>query len=1142
MMSLLCKVGLIRVAWMMAGTVAGFVPALATAQEAPQRQTVNRESASQRGYYRWASIHDQTVVFNCEADLWSVPVSGGVARRLTSHPGNELFARISPDGSLIAFTGEYQGNGDVYVMPIGGGEPRRLTYRPERDEVVGWTPDGAHVLYRARTTGRKSEEMLYRVPLDGGQPEMIRIGPVGWLSYSPDGSRMAINQHSWMANWKRYRGGTAPEILVGDPSTAEFTNITRNDAVDQFPMWVGDRIYFVSERGGTANIYSCKADGSDVRQHTSHDELDVRMPQTDGKSIVYTRGADLYILDLATDQVRQIDVVLASDRVRQRPRVENAARTVDGGSLSHDGSRLVVSSRGELWTGSVKPNSRILRLTESSGTRERLPVFSPDGKRIACISDASGEQEVVIYPADGKGEVRTLTTRGKGWLFAPQWSPDSRHILYADLTGELVLVDVENGATRVMASSDAWEITDYAFSPDGKWIAYSRPESTRFNTIHIIDVASGSSTKISGDFTGDFSPAWDPEGKYLFFLSSRHVNPRLDWRDRNFIIDDADRVCCVILSKEGKSPLLPEELRSEPDEKEKADAKPQAAGDDAGADKPGGDEAATKPASAPATSESGKEEQKLPDVKIDLHGIDRRVIELPVEPGNYVALGAVKGKVFFVSQATPGLAEQPEDDGPPSAKGSLMVFDLEEQKTEEFASNVDGYSISGDASKVAFRTGDEIRVADASGKPAADLKTKWNLAQLPLTVRTGEEWRQIFADAWRLQRDFFWAGNMVGVDWEAMRKRYEPLVERVSTRGELNDVLGQLFGELGTSHTYVFGGDSSYEPPPPVAVGQLGADVELDPETGLFRFTRVYRAEPWLGEIESPLTANHVAVEEGNFLLAINGRELSRSDSVDERLAQLAGAQVALTVSTRADKSDAREVQVKALTDDSQLRYQDWCRRNREYVAEQTGGRVGYFHLPDMGGEGLVQFVRGFYPQVEKDALIIDARDNGGGFVSQMMLQRLARKPWAFGTPRRGSTYTVPERTHLGHKCVLINEHAGSDGDIFPDSFRVLGLGPLIGVRTWGGVVGIRTDKPFIDGGMSSQPEFAWWDAKRGWSLENVGVPPDIEVRYLPRHYRDGVDPQLDRAIEEMKKKLESEPVHRPVPPPFPDKTGRGPQ
>jgi tricorn protease len=1078
------------------------------------------------GYYRWPTINGDTVVFSSEGDLWKTTTAGGVATRLTSHPGNEALAHLSPDGKRIAFTADYEGNSDIYVMSVDGGEPTRLTFHPSREDCVGWTPDGKYVLARSRRSGLNSLATLFKIPVDGSEPEPVNIGKAEYASFSPDGKMIAFNQFLWNGTWKRYRGGTAAKIWVGDLTTNKFWQLDKETAVEQYPTWVDGRIYFVSERTFPANLWSAKPDGSDAKQVTQHKDYDVRIADSDGKKIIYTVGADLWVLDPKTGESKKLETTIATDRIRDRGYVGDASKTMESYDLSQDGKRVVVTSRGEIWNAPAKPGGRVIQITDNdSGIRQRSGSISPDGKHIACITDETGEQEIALYDAAGKEKHRLLTKGGKGWLFMPIWSYDSKLLAYSDLTGTLNVVNVESGESKVIDQDKNWELTEYSFSPDNKWIVYTKVADNRTQTVWLCELATGKATTVSAGFTNDWSPTWDPQGKYLYFLSNRVYQPRLDDLDATFLVTQSAKPVVVILAKDGKSPLLPEEMLEEKKDEAKEDSATQAAS------KP-----SSEPTVQPTTSASTQGTTKPSDVqvKIDLDGIVGRAVELPVGPGNCTMLKAAENKVLWITSPTAPLAG---DDDEPGPKGQLNVYDFKTRKADVWLEGVSSYTLSGDGKKLAWFKDGVISVVDATGKPGT-VEEMVKVASLPLTIHPQDEWKQIYAEAWRLQRDFYWAENMVGVDWPAVRKKYEPLLERISSRGELNDVIGQLIGELGTSHTYVFGGDGNYTPPAPVPVGVLGADIDLEQSTGLHKFVRVLKPEPWETGLVAPLTMSHANVKEGDYLIAVNGRELAKNENADARFINQAGVEVLLTVCSKPDKSDARDIQVKTLKADQDLRYADWCRRNREYVYEKTGGKVGYFHLPNMGGEGLVKFIEGFYPQISKDALIIDDRSNGGGFVSQMILEKLDRKPLAYDKPRRGMVSTYPNRVHVGYKCVIIDQHAGSDGDIFPDTFKKLGLGPLIGKRTWGGVIGIRTDKGFVDSGMSSQPEFAWFDA-RGWSIENHGVDPDIEVEFTPEDYLAGRDPQLDRAIDEMMKKLAEKPVEKVTPPPFPIRNGQ---
>ena len=1073
--------------------------------------------AGTEGYYRFPATNGQRIVFAAEGDLWEVPMTGGQAVRLTTHAGDEWFPKFSPDGKWLAFSASFEGNTDVYVMPAEGGEPRRLTFHPEGDSVVAWTPDSKNVVFRSRRDAGQPREMyLFEVPVEGGFPTQLNIGIGTLAAFSDDGKYIAFNRLSReFRNWKRYRGGTAQDVWVGDLGNGTFWKMTDFTGTDAFPMWHDGRVYFLSDRPGRMNVYSSKPDGSDVRQHTNHTEYDVRWPDMHDGRIVYMYAGGLRSLDVQTGVDKELAITLPTDRLRTRPRFENASKTLEGFDVNEDGSRVTIGSRGEIWTTPVK-GGRTVALNETPSFRERQPSYSPDGTHIAAITDETGEQEIVILDAMGKEPRRILTHGGQGWIFEPVWSPDGTHIAYADMTQTLYVVDVESGTRTVVDDENAWEITEYTFSPDSKWLAYTKPFGAWSwdSSIYLYNMADGKTYPVTTRFTGDHSPAWDPEGRYLYFSSSRTFNPMLGNRDFEYITMDVEVPCLVVLASDGVPPFVSDEIAKlygpkDDDKDTEEDAKK---GDD--------DEDADK--------------EDVPDVRIDLAGIENRVFEFPVEPGNYTGLAAIKGKLFYMSYPTDGLLDMPFGGEDTRNRMTLNVFDLEDKEGSVFVEKLRDYRISADGETVAYLVGDSVNLA-SSGPPPKEPDDTVSADELRLSVVPEDEWKQIFWEAWRLQRDFYWAPNMAGTNWDSVGAAYAALLPRISTRNELNDLIGQMIGELATSHTYVWGGDTEHGKS--VGVGLLGADLTPAPGAHAYRIDRVLRPEAWESEVESPLTMPYANVRDGDYLFAINGKDLRDTDNVYEQLADLAEAEVLLTIGTRADRSDARDIQITTLGSETDLRYRDWCRQKRQYVDAQSSGRIGYFHLPDMDSDGLINFIKGFYPQAGKEALIVDCRYNGGGFVSQMIMDRLARQLWAYSTPRRGKSDTYPQVVHTGPKVLLTNYFSGSDGDIGPETFRIKGLGPIIGTRSWGGVIGIRGDKEFIDGGLSTQPEFAWLSPKDGWDLENVGVAPDIEIDILPADYAAGRDPQLDKGIQYLMDELEKNPPKKMVVPPYPDKS-----
>ena len=1074
------------------------------------------------GYEMFPAIGPDTIVFAAEGDLWRVPIQGGQANRITTHDGREAFARFSPDGRWIAFSANYDGNVDVYVMPASGGEPRRVTYHPLPDEVVAWTPDSEQIVFRSRReSGQYGEWRLFEVPKGGGFPAQLDLGIAALADFSENGRLVAFNRLSReFRNWKRYRGGTAQDIWIGDMQRGVFRKFTEFEGTDRFPMWHDGRLYYLSDRTGRLNIWSANADGSGLRQHTEHDRYDARWPSMHSGRIAYMHAGDIWVYDIGTGRARKVDVALPSDRIRTRERFENAADTLDYYDLSADGERLAMSSRGEIWTLPVQ-GGRTVAVTETSGVRDRAPVFAHDAETLAAITDTTGEQELALYDPMGREPQRVLTRRGQGWIFPPVWSPTGDHIAYADLTQALFLVDVESGETTTVYQNEDWEIREYTFSPDGKWLAFTVPHGSWSwkSSIYLYEIATGEVTPITTRWTGDFSPSWDPDGEYLFFLSNRRLNPQFCGRDFQHTIQSSDVPCAIILRADGVSPFVSEEIMElhGPGDDEETDEDDDGDGNDEADDEDGED----------------ADEDELPEVVIDLEGIEHRTVEFPIVRGNFYGLTAVDGRVYFASADWGGLVGDVFDES--ESRATIHYHDFEEREGGVFLTGVWDFDISDDGSTIAWRTDrGTVHVAPLSGS-SPEPEHSFSASELRLGVVPQEEWRQIFDEAWRLQRDFYWADNMAGVDWDTVRSRYRALLDQVGTRDELNDLIGQMIAELGTSHTYVWGGDTVRSES--VGVGLLGADLEPDRAIDAYRVRRVLRAEPWESLDLSPLAHPHARVADGDIIWAINGRRLTADENIHRRLARLGGEEVLLTVGSEADGSDQRDVQVETLTSEIRLRYRDWCRQRREYADAQSRGRIGYIHIPNMGGFGLVEFIKGYYPQLDKDALIIDCRYNGGGFVSQMIIERLAREQWAYMKPRRGKTDAYPAESHLGPKAVLTNYFAGSDGDIGPESFKILGLGPVIGTRSWGGVVGIRSDKPFIDGGMSTQPEFAWWEPRRGWDMENSGVYPDIEVDILPEDYLAGRDPQMDTAIEYLLDALRQAPP-APSVPAYPDKSG----
>ncbi|MAF27601.1 MAG: S41 family peptidase [Gemmatimonadota bacterium] len=1048
-------------------------------------------SDAAEGYLRTPDLHGNAVVFSAEGDLWTAPVTGGKARRITSHDGAEYFPRFSPDGQTLAFTGEYDGNRDVFVMPADGGEPRRITWHPGSDEVLGWTPDGSDILFRSRRHHPHGDWEIFTAPTGGGDAEVLPIGRASRVAMDPESGLWAFNRlNRERRTWKRYRGGSNQDLWVGHPDRADFRRVTDFTGTDAMPMWRDGRVWFVSDEGGTGNLWSMTPDGGDRTRHTNEDGWDIRWPSMapDGR-IVFMLAGGVSLFDPSDGSERTLSIDLPSERKLTRHRYADAKATLTWFDLSPDGERLAVTTRGEVFSVPVEEGVT-LPVTRGSGARESWASYGSDGETVLYVSDEGGEESIRSRDAWGRGEETVLQPAGeKGWHFPPRPSPDGEWVAWSDETQTLFVAPLKGGRTRTVDHSEQEEIRDYAWSPDGRWLAYVKVPFTDFRSVFLYDTRDDETRRVTPTTTDDFAPAWDPDGRYLHFLSNRTMNPVLGGRDFRDVELKMTRPYLFLLRPDVENPFAPKTgLPGDEDEEEDAD-------DDNKSDEDDGDK-----------------DDKPDPVEIDFEGLENRFVVLDVPAGIYSDLAATGERVFYLSRPIRGMAERSSGkSGPPS---SLMAFHLEEEEAEVFLGGVSDFDLEAGAEKIAIRKKrGEYFVVDAGSPPGEDLEdAAVSLDDIVIELDPREEWRQIYLEGWRHMRDFHWDAGLSGVDWKATRDQYATLLERVSTRDDLRDLMGEVIGELATSHTYVWGGDRGVRVKR-VSTGLLGADFARDGDT--FRVEKIYRGDA-ADEDRSPLVEPEVSVREGDHLLAVNHVPFREDQPLHAAFENLAGREVLLTVAENARGKNSREVAVTTLGGERRLRYIDWVRKNRETVAEMTDGRIGYIHVPNMGTQGLVEFHRWFYPQLDREGMIVDCRWNGGGFVSQLLLERFRRTLVSFDRSRGGGVWTYPYRMLNGPFVVLTNERAGSDGDIFPMAVQLDGLAPVIGQRSWGGVVGIRADKRLVDGGGLTQPEYAWWDPVQGWSLENRGVIPDIEVVNPPADVAAGRDPQLARAIEEV--------------------------
>lgn len=1059
---------------------------------------------------RFPDIHENRVVFSYAGSLYTVSVDGGTARRLTSHNGYEVFPRYSPDGSRIAFTGQYDGNTEVFRIPAMGGEPERMTYTTTlgRDDVadrmgpnnivMDWTPYGEQILFRSRKKEFNSfKGHLFLTHPDGDLPEQLPLPRGGFASYSPDGTRIAYNRvFREFRTWKRYRGGMADDVWIYDFETKETIQVTDSDSQDIIPMWHDNRIYFISDRdeNGRMNLFVHDLETGESRKLTDFTDFDIKFPSLGKQNIVFENGGYLYRFNLENEQVNRIPVYIRDDRLTGRGGLVDADEFIHTWDVSPDGERALFGARGDVFT--VPGRSGITRnLTTSSGEHDRNPVWSPDGRHIAWISDKSGEDEIYVMNQDGSGELRQVTSGADTYKYRIVWSPDSEKLIWADKKLRLNMVDVSSGDTTVIRQAEAWEISQYTWSPDSRWIAYTLPEVETMSRIWLYSVEENEHYQVTDGWYSAGNPEFDRDGKYLFFVSNRDFNPIYSQTEWNHAYTDMQRIYFITLRADMDSPFQTENDEVSLDDEEH--------GQDGDNDK------------------DDKDDESARQLRIDTEGLSNRVIDLPVQPSNYGNLQSVGSRIYY------------QRNGMSDEQTLLLFYDLEEQNEKEIGP-ASGYRITQNGEKMMLvRQNDYAIIGLPSDR--VELDPKLNLSDMNVRLNRTAEWVQIFNEVWRQMRDFFYAPNMHGVDWEAVRENYRPLVDHVAHRNDLTYILGEMVGELNVGHAYVGEGDRPQ--PERVQMGRLGAELERDEESGFYRIETILEGENWVDSRRSPLTEVGVNVSEGEFIVSVNGVSTAEMVNIYRSLIDKAEKPVILGVNSEPSLSDARDVVIKPITDESDLYYYNWVRENIRKVREASDGRVGYIHIPDMGPGGLNEFVKHFYPQLRKEALIIDVRGNGGGNVSPMIIERLRRELAMVDKPRNAAPTPDPNAMILGPMVTLIDEFSASDGDLFPYRFGKHDLGKLIGKRTWGGVVGIRQSLPLVDGGFLNRPEFASYDTEGNeWIIEGHGVEPDIYVDNDPAREYEGIDEQLNTAIDHLLELMEDMEIGLPDPPDYPVK------
>lgn len=1025
---------------------------------------------------RFPSTNGTDVVFTYAGDLYRAPLSGGEAQRLTSHVGYEIFPHYSPDGKSIAFTGQYDGNTEVYLISSDGGEPQRLTYTStnSRDDlgdrmgpnniVMTWSRDGKEIVYRNRI-GDGFEGKLWRIGKEGGMSEALPLPEGGFCSYSPDGKKLAYNRvFREFRSWKYYRGGMADDIWIYDTEAKKVTNVTNNVAQDIFPMWIGDEIFFASDRDMTMNLFVYNTKTGKTEKVTNYTDYDVKFPSSDGNTIVYEHGGYLYRLDPKTRQSEQIHITLNGENVYARTEQKHVANNLTAISLSPNGKRLAVTARGEVFDVPVaKGVTR--NITRTPGAHERDAEWSYDGKNIAYISDRTGETEIWLEPAEG-GEPVQLTKDNDTYIRQFAWSPDNKTILYTDRKNRIVVVDVASKTKKVLMQNPEAEFRDVAFSADSQWITYTKPASNDLSVVYIYNLTSGKEYPVTEKWYNSSEPTFSSDGKYLIFSSDRDFNPiygRLEW---NHVYTRMGGIYLVPLALSTPSPFLGE--------------------DASGAD--------SKDNTTTAASDKKKDDKKeSAGMKVDTDNMYARIIKLPLDADNYYNFYSDGKAIWYQS------------------KGDVHAFDLDTQKDEVVTENARLAGNPTSDKSIIYLQKNKWYVSKLStGKVA--LKDPVNLSDMVATIDYNQEWAQIFDEAWRAYRDGFYLENMHGVDWKAIKAKYQVLVPHAKTRFDLNYIINEMIGELACGHAYVNPGECKRAERIPM--GLLGAELSRD-RSGYYRIDKIIPGAPYSKSLCSPLAEVGLNIHEGDYITAIDGVSTTTVDNIYKLLVGKANVLTELTINTQAAKG-GRKVVVTPTDNEYPLYHYNWVQKNLKRVEEATQGRVGYIYIPDMGPEGLNEFARYFYPQLDKEALIIDDRANGGGNVSPMIIERLLRKPYRMTMYRTSSKNgTIPDGTQYGPKVLLINKYSASDGDLFPWSFKANNLGTVIGTRTWGGIIGISGSLPYMDGTDIRVPFFTNYDAKTGqWIVENHGVDPDILIDNDPVKEQMGEDQQLEKAIE----------------------------
>jgi len=1069
---------------------------------------------------RSPSLSRTEIAFAFAGDLWTVPREGGAATRLTTGPGVEADPKFSPDGSQIAFTGEYDGNVDIYILPASGGVPRRLTWHPAADTVLGWTPDGKKVLFTSNRSSYSRFNRLFTVSLNGDLEEELPL-PMGFeAAYSADGTQLAFVpiRRAFYA-WKRYRGGTTTPVWIARLSDSQVEKVPRTNSNDFNPIWADERVWFLSDRNGPVTLFSYDPKTKKVAQAIPNTGLDFKSASAGPGGIVYEQFGSLNLFDIKSGKTKPVPIAVTGDFPEVRERLVKAGQRLTNAHVSPNAARAVFEARGEIITvPAEKGDPRIL--TNSPGAMERDPAWSPDGKNIAYFSDQSGEYMLHIKDQNGMGEpVRLLLGEKPGFYFSPVWSPDSKKIAYTDSQLTLWYIDLSDRKPVKVDKDPYWGVGVIApaWSPDSRWLAYSRRLDNYLGAVFIHSLPEGKSTRITDGMSDAQNPVFDREGKYLYFTASTDAGASLQPDIHSFSHPTSRSIYLAVLDKTLPSPFAPESDEEKPAEEKKSEGE-------------------KKPEPAAREGSGSEAEKKEVAVKIDLDDVLQRILSVPMPARRYTDLQVGKAGVIFAIESPAFGPGAPRDQG-----NTVHRYDLKTRKSDVAVSGVRFFEIAASGEKMFYRQGDRWYIAPlrpmapAGGSPGSggtDGLTPLKTDSLEVRIRPREEWKQMYREAWRFERDFFYDPNFHGLDLKTAEKKYEPYLANIVSRADLNYLFAEMLGELTVGHLSVGGGEQPEVKRVPT--GLLGCDCKV--ENGRYRFARVYSGENWNPDLQAPLTQPGINVAAGEYLLAVNGRELRASDNIYSFFETTAGKGVLLRVGPNPDGTGSREVTVVPVESEAQLRHLAWIEDNRRKVEQLTGGRVAYVYMPDTAFGGYTNFNRFFYAQVGKEAAIVDERFNAGGNLATDIVEMLSRKLMSMVATRDGELEQQPQGAIFGPKVMIINEFAGSGGDAMPWYFKRAGVGKLIGKRTWGGLVGRAFAPGLMDGGFVTAPGSAVFNPMTGqWEVENIGVAPDIEVELDPALVRQGKDPQLEKAIETVMAELEKNPLPKPKRPAYPD-------